>query len=417
MKPNMQGQLELFHVEEAYAQADGPMTNAELYAKVASIAGLSEAEINTKAEIGKAKAQHSPIKRKIRWFQQTLKSMNIIQKVDGERGVWKLANKNKKGLHEAMGEVKLVAYSTNLGIAIWGNSKKVFTELGEPIHLCVTSPPYPLKIERGYGNVSEQAWVDFITESLEPIVENLVPGGSVVLNVSNDIFESKRPSRSTYLERMVLALNDRLGLSLMDRWPWINTSKPPAPTQWACVNRMQLCSAWEPVYWFTNDPDRVRSDNRRVLVEHTEQHKKLLEQGGDSRIATYGDGAYRLRGNAFSNKTQGKIPKNIIQRGHRCADTSAVRKIAKELGLPPHPAMFPTDIPSFAIEFLTNEDELVVDLFSGSNKTGLAAERAGRRWVACDLILEYVRTQAELFSSFAGFWMNPALACVGQSVK
>jgi predicted RNase H-like nuclease (RuvC/YqgF family) len=37
---------------------------------------------------------------------------------------------------------------------------------------------------------------------------------------------------------------------------------------------MQLCSAWEPVYWFTNDPDRVRSDNRRVLVEDTEQHKK-----------------------------------------------------------------------------------------------------------------------------------------------
>ncbi|WP_310736194.1 hypothetical protein [Vibrio sp. SG41-7] len=137
--------------------------------------------------------------------------------------------------------------------------------------------------------------MDFITDSLEPIVENLVPGDSVVLNVSNDIFESKRPSRSTYLERMVLALNDRLGLSLMDRLPWINTSKPPAPTQWACVNRMQLCSAWEPVYWFTNDPDRVRSDNRRVLVKYTEQHKKLLEQGGDSRIATYGDGAYRYK--------------------------------------------------------------------------------------------------------------------------
>jgi site-specific DNA-methyltransferase (cytosine-N4-specific) len=80
-------------VEEAYAQADCPMTNAELYAKVASITGLSEAEINSKAENGKAKAQHSPIKRKIRWFQQTLKSMNIIQKVDGERGVWKLANR------------------------------------------------------------------------------------------------------------------------------------------------------------------------------------------------------------------------------------------------------------------------------------------------------------------------------------
>lgn len=40
----------------------------------------------------------------------------------------------------------------------------------------------------------------------------------------------------------------------------------------------------------------------------------------------------------------------------RSSDTSAVRKIAKELGLPSRPAMFPVDIQSFAIELLTNED-------------------------------------------------------------
>lgn len=78
----------------------------------------------------------------------------------------------------------------------------------------------------------------------------------------------------------------------------------------------------EPVYWFTNDPDRVRSDNRRVLIPHTEKHQKLMAQGGDNRVVSYGDGAYRLRGNAFSNVTEGRIPKNVIQRGHRCADTS-----------------------------------------------------------------------------------------------
>lgn len=98
-----------------------------------------------------------------------------------------------------------------------------------------------------------------------------------------------------YVERMVLALHDRLGLSLMDRWPWINLSKPPSPTHWACVNRYQLCAGWEPVYWFTNDPDRVRSDNRRVLIPHTEKHQKLMAQG-DNRVVSYGDGAYRLRG-------------------------------------------------------------------------------------------------------------------------
>lgn len=91
--------------------------------------------------------------------------------------------------------------------------QELFSDLDEPVHLCVTSPPFPLRIQRGYGNVDEAKWVDFITQALEPIVKNLVPGGSVVLNVSNDIFEAKSPSRSLYVERMVLALHDRLGLS------------------------------------------------------------------------------------------------------------------------------------------------------------------------------------------------------------
>jgi hypothetical protein len=173
----------------------------------------------------------------------------------------------------------------------------------------VTSPPYPLRVTRGYGNVQEMQWVDFITQTLEPIAKNLVPGGSVVLNVSNDIFESKRPSRSMYLERMVLALHDRLRLSLMDQWPWINTSKPPSPTQWTCVNRVQLCSGWEPVYCFTNDPSCVRSDNRRVLLPHIDAHQSLMDSGGDRRVVSYGDGAYRLRGNAFGKQTEERIPK------------------------------------------------------------------------------------------------------------
>ncbi|RAI99301.1 site-specific DNA-methyltransferase (cytosine-N4-specific) [Aeromonas salmonicida] len=406
-------QLDLFHVQEAYAKADRPLSNTELYDSVAELAGIPRGALEEKSEIGEGKAKHSKLKRQIRWYQQTLKAMNLLQRVEGERGIWALANKAKKGLHEVLGGVRLVAYSTKLGLAVWSDNRSFFTDFNEPIHLCVTSPPYPLRVTRGYGNVQEMQWVDFITQTLEPIVKNLVPGGSVVLNVSNDIFESKLPSRSMYLERMVLALHDRLGLSLMDRWPWINTSKPPSPTQWACVNRVQLCSGWEPVYWFTNDPSCVRSDNRRVLLPHTDAHQRLMDAGGDRRVVSYGDGAYRLRGNAFGKQTEGRIPKNVIQRGHRCADTMEIRKAAKELGLPPHPAMFPTDIPELAIRFLTEAGDLVVDPFSGSNKSGLAAERNDRRWAACDNILEYIRQQAEMFTGFDGFWMNPAIAMVG----
>lgn len=405
-----ESQLDLFHVKQAYMQAGGPIDNEALYERVAALAHIAPSEMDAKQEIGKSGAPRSKVKRKIRWFQQTLKALNLISRVD--RGVWDLSDETKSGLHTAKENVRLLAYSTTLGMAIWGNSKSVFSSLGEPIHLCVTSPPYPLRVARGYGNVDESAWVDFITESLEGIVRNLAVGGSIVLNISNDIFETKRPSRSLYVERMVIALHDRLGLSLMDRWPWVNLSKMPGPTHWACVNRVQLCSGWEPVFWFTNDPLKVRSDNRRVLERHTDKQEKLFDAGGESRVTNYGDGAYKLRAGSFAQRTAGKIPKNVIMRGHSCADTQRLRKIAGALGLPPHPAMYPTALPEFAIKLLTQEGDLVVDPFAGSNKTGLAAQRNNRRWVGCDLVLEYMRTQAEMFCEFPGFWMNPALGDV-----
>lgn len=249
-------QIDLFHVQKAYESAGKPMTNDELYDSVAQLAGIPRAALDERSEVGSAKTPRSKLKRKIRWIQQTLKSLNLLEKVEGERGVWKLAQENKHGLHEALGETRLVGYSTNLGFAVWADSKKLYADLGEQIHLCVTSPPYPLRMPRSYGNVDEAQWVDFICGVLEPIVENLAPGGSLVLNVGQDIFERGRPSRSMHVERMVLALHDRLGLSLMDRWPWINLSKPPGPTYWACVQRKQLCSGWEPIFWFTNDPEK-----------------------------------------------------------------------------------------------------------------------------------------------------------------
>jgi len=407
--------LELFEVLEAYTSGQ-PLDNNTLYDRMAANSGVCRDDLDATTPIGASGQSHSIAKRTIRWHQQTLKTMGLLERVEGKRGVWQLAQQNKAGLHEAMAGVRLVAYSTDLGCAIWTDNKSFLTDLSEPVHLCVTSPPFPLRQQRGYGNVDEKRWVDFIVESLEPVVKNLVPGGSLVLNISNDIFESKRPSRSLYVERMVLALHDDLGLSLMDRWTWVNLSKPPSPTYWACVKRQQLCSGWEPVFWFTNDPDQVRSDNRRVLEPHTEKHKAFLDVG-NTRSASYGDGAYSLRpGVSFSNKTAGKIPKNVIMRGHRCADTLAARDAAKRLGLPPHSAMFPTDIPDFAIRFLTSEGDLVVDPFAGSNKTGLAAERLGRRWLSTELMLEYCRTQAELFATKPGFWLNPAMQTLVEQV-
>ncbi|MBE0507267.1 MAG: hypothetical protein IBX50_11215, partial [Marinospirillum sp.] len=274
--------------------------------------------------------------------------------------------------------------------------------------------PYPLRVARQYGNPDVDVYVDFICQSLEPVVQSLALGGSIMLNVSNDIFEAGMPSRSTYLEELVLALKKRLGLFLMDRLIWENPSKPPGPTRWACRTgenmkaiRTQLCTGYEPIIWMTNSPMDVLTDNRRILQPHNDRHLKFLAEG-NQRTISYGDGAYRLRASSYSNATPGKIQKNVLKHGHACADTRMVHRIARELDLPGHGAMFPTSMAERLIQFATTPDQLVIDLFAGSNKVGLASERNGRRWIATEKVRQFVGIQAELFArqGFDGFWCN-----------
>lgn len=407
-------QQDLFaHIAGAYADAPGGvLDNATLYGMVADRAGITPTELDARVPVGVSGSMRSPTKRKIRWYQQTLKALGVIERVEGERGIWRLAENLNKELHKAADGTKLVAFSTELGIAVWSRAGDVFSGLGEPIALCFTSPPYPLRQARAYGN-AEGEYVDFICRTLEPIVRDLLPGAHVVLNISNDIFEHKSPARSLYIERLILALHDRLGLFLMDRLPWINLSKPPGPTWWACVNRVQLTSAYEPIFWFTNAPELARSDNRRVLEAHSLRHQRLMQAGGAQRSATYGDGAYKIRPDSYGRITEGKIPRNVIHRGHACSDTRDYREMASELGLPLHGAMQPTDIPDFFIRFLTEPGDLVVDPFGGTIRTGLAAERLGRRWLVTEWILQYIRGAAELFRGFRNFEMHPALSVIG----
>lgn len=404
-------QLGLFdHVALAYLEADGKLDNGRLYRAVAERAGLSTEDVDRKIPIGSAQIGRSPVKRKIRWYQQTLKKLGLLERVEDTRGAWQITDEGKKRLRKANPEVALLAFSTNLGIAIWGSCERVFSHLDAPITLCLTSPPYPLRTPRAYGNPPESEYVDFICRVLEPIVANLAPGGSICLNVSNDIFLKGSPGRSLYREKMVIALTERFGLYKMDELIWHNPSKPPGPVRWASLSRVQLNCTWEPVYWFTNDPMRVKADNRRVLLPHTDQHMKLMLNGGENRTVSHGDGAYRIKPGSFGGVTEGRIPRNVLQFGHACSDQMSYKAKCRENGIPANEAPMPLSLASFLIKFLTEPNDIVAEPLAGSFTTAKAAELLGRRWVATEQILEYAKGSAERFKGSAGFWLNPMLS-------
>lgn len=403
-------QPDLFaHVARVFTDAAGTVSNDELYREAARRAGISADQRDRKHPVGRAGTQRSTFKRSVRWMQQNLKLRGLIRRVPGERGVWEWADPNGGQLVTPLPGAALVAFSTSLGMAVWSDCRDLFQDLNEPIHLVVTSPPFPLRQPRAYGNPREEEYVAFLLDALAPIVRNLVPGGSICLDLGQDIFEPGLPSRSIYLERLIVALHDQLGLRLVDRLIWHNPSKPPGPVRWASVARNQLNVAWQPIIWLTNDPSRLRADNRRVLEPHTARHQKLIDQGGEQRSASYGDGAYSVRPGRYARETEGRIPRNVITRGHRCADTDAYRRDASALGLALHGAVMPLSVPDFLIRFLTEPGELVADPFGGTVKTGMAAERLRRRWLVAERAMDYLRGAAERFREYQGFQIDPAV--------
>ncbi|MDN8617174.1 site-specific DNA-methyltransferase [Variovorax ginsengisoli] len=263
---------------------------------------------------------------------------------------------------------------------------------------------------RAYGNPSEAEYVDFICGALEPLLKNLIAGGCIALNVSNDIFLSRSPARSMYVERLTLALHDRLGLQLLERAIWHNPAKPPGPTYWASIKRQQLNVGYEPVLVFCNDPVRCVADNRRVLQPHSKRHAQLLAAGGEIRTATYGDGAYKLRPGSFGNVTAGKIPKNVISLSRVSREVEKTRKEAKALGLPTHGALMPVKLARLLVEFLTPPGGLVLDPFGGWLSTALACEEAGYRWMAFEMMAEYSAGGGMRLSDRPGFHASFDLA-------
>jgi len=246
-------------------------------------------------------------------------------------------------------------------------------------------------------------YIDFIIESLEPLVAKLARGGNIALNLSQDIFEDHSPARSDYLERLVIRLKDDLGLSLMDRIPWVS-NKPPGPRQWASEKRIQMHTGYEPIYWFCNDPLACISSNQRVLEPHSEKHLKFVRNGGTKKHAVHGDGAYIKRVGSYGKETAGKIPTNVFNISNYCKSGREVSAYARTLGISPHGAKMPLPLAEKLVRFLSREGDLIVDLFGGTLTTGHAAELHNRRWLCTDMMWEYIRSS---FVRFEDKIINP----------
>jgi site-specific DNA-methyltransferase (cytosine-N4-specific) len=274
-------------------------------------------------------------------------------------------------------------YRTDWGAMYGCDSLGVLKDLkASTANLVLTSPPYALHFKKEYGNADQSAYVEWFRPFATEVFRILKNDGSFVLNLGGS-YNPGVPTRSLYHFKVLLMLCEEIGFHLAQECFWFNPAKLPSPAEWVNVRRVRVKDSVEQIWWLSKTVN-PKADNRNVLVEYSDDMTRLLRRGYRAK--------QRPSGHKITNKFKdcgGSIPSNVIVRGNNESNSAYIRA-CEAAGMKPHPARFPAALPEFFIKLLTDEQDLVLDPFAGSNTTGAVAESLGRRWLSCELEQSYV---------------------------
>lgn len=292
-------------------------------------------------------------------------------------------------------------YVTNYGAAYVGDSFTLLDQLEvDSVDLVMTSPPFALQREKTYGNVNQQAYVDWLFNFCEKVYRVLSPTGSFVLDLGG-AYQSKRPVRSLYNYRILLKLCDELDFRLAEEFFWYNPSKLPSPIEWVNKRKIRAKDSVNTVWWLSKT-DYPKANVSRVLVPYSDRMKKLHESPEKYYQPKVRPSGHDI-GKSFATNNGGAIPSNLLQIANTESNSRYIQ-LCKAVGVKAHPARFPQKLPSFFINFLTEPGDTVLDIFAGSNTTGAAAESVGRKWISFEQNIEYLA--ASTFRFFDSSYRN-----------
>lgn len=280
-----------------------------------------------------------------------------------------------------------ISYSTTLGTNVVGDSIESLERLQDnSVNLVVTSPPFALQRKKEYGNESQEEYVEWFSRFGEVVMRKLTPDGSFVVDLGG-AYRKGVPVRSLYNYRVLIHFCDNLGFHLAEEFFWYNPSKLPSPIEWVNKRKIRAKDAVNTVWWFSKT-ELPKADVRNVLTEYSDRMKKLLKDKDKYYKAKERPSGHDIS-DKFGKDNGGAIPPNLLQIPNSESNTKYL-KTCKKLGIKGHPARFPSSLPEFFIKFLTDEGDLVVDIFSGSNTTGEVCEKLKRRWYGFELSQEYL---------------------------
>ena len=290
-----------------------------------------------------------------------------------------------------LGEEARPYYTTAGGAAYLGDSLELMRHIPDgSLNLVMTSPPFALQRKKQYGNVDAADYVEWFKEFACEFYRILSDDGSLVIDLGGSWIKGQ-PTRSLYHFELVIELCKHLfptypekHFYLAEEFFWYNPAKLPSPAEWVNVRRIRVKDAVNMVWWLSKTPN-PKANNRNVLQPYSAAMQDLLKNGYRAKLRPSGHDI----SNNFSKDNGGAIPSNLLQIANT-ESNSRYQQMCRENKVTVHPARFPAGLPEFFIKFLTDEGDVVLDPFAGSNVTGEVCERTKRKWLAIELQEEYL---------------------------
>lgn len=241
---------------------------------------------------------------------------------------------------------------------ICGKSEEVLKTFPDScIDLVVTSPPYDNM--RDYKNTDK--WDDNSFHALvKELFRVLKSGGVIVWNVADQSINGSESGTSFYQALYFMYC----GFKLNDTMIWEKTDPMP------CISNYRYSQVFEYMFVFskgtpkTFNPIRVPKKSRIGIYYKSFKCGQNPEDRTEEKMVVGAE--TKIDGNVWRfacNKNQGAFK---------------------------HPAAFPYELPYRHIKSWTNEGDVVLDPFSGSGTTCLAARDLRRRYIGIEVNEVYV---------------------------
>ena len=296
-------------------------------------------------------------------------------------------------------------FLSDYGAAYLGDSLELLGQLpAGSVNLVVTSPPYALHFKKAYGNKDKNQYEKWFLPIAQQIYRVLRDDGSFVLNIGGS-YNAGTPTRSIYHFKLLISLVEDIGFHLAQECFWYNPAKMPMPAEWVTVRRIRIRDSVEYVWWLSKTP-WPKATNLAVLKEYSQDMIRLNRNGVRGMVPAIRacDSQIVRQDRPQAAQFLQMLPRPSFMTSLRACSrwvttllTTPIRLRCKEEGIKIHPARFPALLPKFFIKMLTDENDLVVDTFAGSNTTGSVAESLKRRWISGEEVEEYLKASTFRF--------------------